>query len=165
MSRMTIDCRSVPSESGCSLTISGEEDEVMRAATAHAIDVHGHTDGEELRAGLRASLVPEAAALTRRRGRVRAGDRVPHDPTARVPGDRGPLAGRDRRRPDRALGGHRRGPQRPGPLPTDRGFPGPRVGDGQLEAPRDGRFAEQLGALCEGEAVFHDLDVRRVQAL
>jgi hypothetical protein len=41
---------------GCSLTISGEEDEVLRAATAHAIDVHGHTDGEELRAGLRAAL-------------------------------------------------------------------------------------------------------------
>ena len=48
MSRMTIDCRAVPSESGCSLTISGEEDEVLRAATAHAIDVHGHTDGDAL---------------------------------------------------------------------------------------------------------------------
>ena len=64
MSRMTIDCRAVPSESGCSLTLSGEEDEVLRAATAHAIDVHGHTDGEELRAGLRAALVPEVAGLT-----------------------------------------------------------------------------------------------------
>jgi len=37
---------------------------VMRAATAHAVDVHGHTDGEELRAALRASLVPEVAAVT-----------------------------------------------------------------------------------------------------
>ena len=48
MSRVTIDCRAVPSESGCSLTISGEEDEVLRAATAHAIDVHGHTDAVRL---------------------------------------------------------------------------------------------------------------------
>ena len=96
MSRMTIDCRAVPSESGCSLTLSGEEDEVLRAATAHAIDVHGHADGEELRAGLRAALVPEVAGPQRRRGRVRAGDRVPHNPAARVPGSRGPLAGRDR---------------------------------------------------------------------
>ena len=97
MSRMTIDCRAVPSESGCSLTISGEEDEVLRAATAHAIDVHGHTDGEELRAGLRAALVPEVAAAHRRRGRVRAGDRVPHDADCPSSRSRGPVAGRDRR--------------------------------------------------------------------
>ena len=36
----------------------------MRAATAHAVEVHGHTDGDELQAALRASLVPEAPALT-----------------------------------------------------------------------------------------------------
>src|SRR4051794_40263010 len=68
MPRMTIDCRSIPSGSGCSLTLSGEEDEVMRAAVAHAVDVHRHADGEELRAGLRASLVPETAALTLEEG-------------------------------------------------------------------------------------------------
>ena len=56
MSRKTSDCRSIPSESGCSLSISGEEDEVMRAATAHAVDVHGHTDDDNLRSALRASL-------------------------------------------------------------------------------------------------------------
>ncbi|MCW0216298.1 MAG: DUF1059 domain-containing protein [Pseudonocardia sp.] len=57
MSRMMIDCRTLPSESDCSLTLMGEPEEVMRAAAAHAVDVHGHTDDEELRAGLRGALV------------------------------------------------------------------------------------------------------------
>ena len=56
MTRMTMDCRTMPSESGCSLVLVGEEDEVLRAAVAHAVDVHGHTDGDDLRNGLRASL-------------------------------------------------------------------------------------------------------------
>jgi hypothetical protein len=30
--------------------------------------------------------------------------------------------------------------------------------------PVTGRFAEQLGEVCDGEATFHDLDVRRVRA-
>jgi hypothetical protein len=30
--------------------------------------------------------------------------------------------------------------------------------------PITSRFAEQLGAVCDGEATFHDLDIRRVQA-
>ena len=58
MSRMTIDCRAVPSESGCSLTISGEEDDVLRAATAHAIDVHGHTPRP--RSGALTGTAPDA---------------------------------------------------------------------------------------------------------
>lgn len=60
--RKTIDCRSVPSESGCTLTISGEEEEVMRAAVDHATSVHGHTDGAELREGLRSMLADEVPA-------------------------------------------------------------------------------------------------------
>ena len=65
MSRKTIDCRSMPNEVGCTLTISGEEDEVLRAATQHAIDVHGHAAGPELTEGLR-SMLAEAAASTPR---------------------------------------------------------------------------------------------------
>ena len=45
MTRKMADCREMPSESGCTLTIAGEEDEVVRAAAMHAADVHGHTDG------------------------------------------------------------------------------------------------------------------------
>ncbi|WP_269070418.1 DUF1059 domain-containing protein [Actinomycetospora endophytica] len=61
---MMIDCRDVPSESGCTLTIAGEPDEVLRAAAAHAVDVHGHADGEELRNGLREALREASDGLT-----------------------------------------------------------------------------------------------------
>ncbi|MEW1548012.1 DUF1059 domain-containing protein [Streptomyces tsukubensis] len=59
MTRKVADCRKYPSESGCTLTISGEEDEVLRAATAHAVSVHGHTDSPELRKDIRGLLEDE----------------------------------------------------------------------------------------------------------
>ncbi|MGD0322063.1 MAG: DUF1059 domain-containing protein [Acidimicrobiales bacterium] len=59
MARKTADCREMPSESGCTLTISGEEDEVVRAAAMHAADVHGHADGPELREQIRSMLKDE----------------------------------------------------------------------------------------------------------
>jgi predicted small metal-binding protein len=55
---MVADCREFPSESGCTLTIAGEVDEVVRAAALHAADVHGHTDGPELREQIRGMLKP-----------------------------------------------------------------------------------------------------------
>jgi Protein of unknown function (DUF1059) len=57
--RMMADCRRFPSESNCSLTIIGEEDEVVRAAAEHAHSVHGHDDTPELREQLRGMLEPE----------------------------------------------------------------------------------------------------------
>lgn len=57
--RKVADCRELPSESGCTLTISGEEDEVVRAAAEHAASVHGHTDSPELREEIRNSLKDE----------------------------------------------------------------------------------------------------------
>ena len=59
MSRKIADCREFPSESGCTLTIAGEEDEVLRAAAEHAVSVHRHQDTPELRAQLRAMLKDE----------------------------------------------------------------------------------------------------------
>ena len=58
MSRMMADCRRWPSESNCSLTIIGEEDEVVAAAAMHAASVHGHEDGPELREQMRGLLEP-----------------------------------------------------------------------------------------------------------
>ena len=165
MSRMTIDCRTMPSESGCSLTISGEEDEVLRAATAHAVDVHGHEDGEELRAGLRASLVPETPALALEEGAFvqviefrtthlpefqaiedRWRDEIGDDATARWA-----ITGAERSAPDRYL--------------QIVGFSDYESAMANSKHPATSRFAEQLGSVCEGEAVFHDLDVRRIQSL
>lgn len=62
MSRKVADCRDFPSDNGCTLTISGEEDEVVLAATAHAVSVHGHEDTAEVRTWLRQNLKDEVSA-------------------------------------------------------------------------------------------------------
>lgn len=53
LKRKSIDCRLYPSESHCSLKISGTEPEVLRAAVDHAVSVHGHSDTPQLREELR----------------------------------------------------------------------------------------------------------------
>jgi predicted small metal-binding protein len=61
MARKMADCRRFESESECTLTILGEEDEVVRTAAEHAASVHGHADSPELRAQIRAMLEDENA--------------------------------------------------------------------------------------------------------
>jgi hypothetical protein len=61
MARMMADCRRWPSETNCSLTVIGEEDEVLRAAAEPAASVHGHEDTPELREQLRGFLEPADA--------------------------------------------------------------------------------------------------------
>jgi predicted small metal-binding protein len=60
MSRVMADCRRFESESNCSLTIIGEEDEVVNAAAEHAASVHGHEDTPELREQIREMLETES---------------------------------------------------------------------------------------------------------
>jgi hypothetical protein len=59
MTRKSADCRDFPSESGCTLSISGEEDEVLTAAVQHAVSAHGHEDNAELRGWLSQNLKDE----------------------------------------------------------------------------------------------------------
>jgi hypothetical protein len=59
MGRKFVDCREMPSESNCSLYISGTEEEVVQAAAEHAASVHGHEDTAEFRGEIRASLRDE----------------------------------------------------------------------------------------------------------
>jgi predicted small metal-binding protein len=59
MARKVSDCREFPSVSGCTLTIAGEEDEVVRAAAEHAVSVHGEEDTPELRERIRDALADE----------------------------------------------------------------------------------------------------------
>jgi predicted small metal-binding protein len=54
--RKAIDCREFPSESGCTLRIEGEEDEVLDAAVSHAVSKHGHQESAELREEIRGLL-------------------------------------------------------------------------------------------------------------
>ena len=60
--RKVVDCRDHPSVMNCTLTISGEEEEVVRAAAEHAVSVHGHEDNAELRQMVRRDLKDEAPA-------------------------------------------------------------------------------------------------------
>lgn len=62
MSRKVADCRDFPSQTNCTLTISGGKDEVLTAATQHAVSVHGHQDTSEVRAWLRENLKDELPA-------------------------------------------------------------------------------------------------------
>ena len=59
MTRKVADCRLMPSEKGCSLTITGTEDEVMRVAVWHAVNDHGHKDTPELREQIKGMLADE----------------------------------------------------------------------------------------------------------
>ncbi|MEU4496889.1 DUF1059 domain-containing protein [Streptomyces sp. NBC_00210] len=59
MTRKIADCRKFPSDMNCSLTISGEEEEVVTAASEHAVSVHGHADSLELRSQIRELLEDE----------------------------------------------------------------------------------------------------------
>lgn len=62
MSRKIADCRDFPSETNSTLTIAGEEDEVIAAAAQHAVAVHGHEDDTELRSWLKDNLKDEVLA-------------------------------------------------------------------------------------------------------
>jgi len=54
--RKTIDCRQFPSDSGCTVAITGTEEEVLKVAVRHAVEEHGHQNTPELRAQLRSML-------------------------------------------------------------------------------------------------------------
>jgi hypothetical protein len=63
MARKMIDCRQLPSDLNCTLTIAGEPEDVLDAATLHAADKHGHPNTPELREQLRGSLQDAERAM------------------------------------------------------------------------------------------------------
>ncbi len=75
MARVITDCRSAPNVVGCTLTIAGEEEEVLACAVEHAIAVHGHERTPELRDDIRQTLEPEET-----RGGAREEPTVPANP-------------------------------------------------------------------------------------
>ncbi|HVR45341.1 MAG TPA: DUF1059 domain-containing protein [Candidatus Binatia bacterium] len=57
MARKFIDCREHPSEANCTVAIFADtEDEVVEAATQHAVAVHRHADSPELRQWVRSAV-------------------------------------------------------------------------------------------------------------
>jgi hypothetical protein len=62
MDRKYIDCREMPSESGCDVAMSGSEDHLVEAAAIHAITAHGHEDTPQLREAIRGAMKDEVPA-------------------------------------------------------------------------------------------------------
>jgi predicted small metal-binding protein len=59
MSRLMIDCRKVPSDMNCTVSIEADSaDELVAAAVNHAVAVHGHENTQELRQSTYAYLEP-----------------------------------------------------------------------------------------------------------
>ncbi|PVZ14523.1 DUF1059 domain-containing protein [Actinomycetospora cinnamomea] len=161
MSRQMLDCRQVPSEVGCSLTLVGEVDEVLEAGVAHAVAVHGHTDGEELRRTLRGALrdAPQATApgafmqviefRTQQYDQITAlmdgwmADIGADRPTGWM------VLGRDRDRADTYL--------------QVVAFPSAEAAQRNSDHPVTTAFAGKMHALCDGPPTFHDLDVVRAE--
>lgn len=57
MARKYIDCREVPSESKCSVTIAADtEAELLDVAVQHAVAKHGHTDTPAFRSQLKEAI-------------------------------------------------------------------------------------------------------------
>jgi hypothetical protein len=57
--RKYLDCRELPSESGCDIAMSGSEEHLVEAGAVHAITAHGHEDTPELRDEIRSALKDE----------------------------------------------------------------------------------------------------------
>jgi hypothetical protein len=74
--RKVVDCRNMPSEVNCTLTISGSQDEVLKAAIEHAISTHGEKDSPELRKAILDGMEDEDSVLSR----VRPDDVQPSAP-------------------------------------------------------------------------------------
>jgi predicted small metal-binding protein len=57
---MSIDCRDYPSEMNCTVAISADSrQELIDAAVQHAVAVHGHRDGPELREQIGKMIKPQ----------------------------------------------------------------------------------------------------------
>ena len=62
MNRKYIDCREMPSESNCDLTMAGSEEHLLSAAAIHAVTAHQHEDTPELRDEIRQMMKEEVPA-------------------------------------------------------------------------------------------------------
>ena len=57
MERKYIDCREIPSDSKCTVTIAADsEKELMDVAVQHAVQQHGHQDTPEFRQQLTSAI-------------------------------------------------------------------------------------------------------------
>lgn len=153
--RMVADCRDMPSDSGCTLTIVGEEDEVLEAAAQHAVAVHDHADGEELRTAIRANLKPDGAGryvqiIEMQTDRFDELEQLHEQWRADTVGERTATQEwvcRDRDRDDTYL--------------VIVEFPSVEAAQVNNDLPATSRIAEGIAKLAQGEPTFRNLDVVR----
>ena len=141
MARKTMDCRSLPSVSNLTVMITGEEDEVLELAAAHAVSAHGHTDDAELRADLQSALRDEGALDLEDGAFVQLIEFHTRDL------DRFRTLAEEWRQSigregDGPLGGHRRRPLPPGHVHGAGPVPRLRLGDAQLREPAHRRIRQ-----------------------
>jgi predicted small metal-binding protein len=155
--RKIVDCREQPSETNCSLTLIGDEDEVVRAAAEHAVSVHGHTDGDELRSQIRAALRDEDADWTGT-GFVQL---------IEVPTDRIDELSDLRQKWESEIGGDRTvirsllttDRDQPGSVTVIVEFPSYEQATKNSEHPATNSFAKAVGEVVSGEQSFRNLDM------
>ena len=165
MTRKVADCRKYPSEMNCTLTISGEEDEVVRAAAEHAVSVHGHEDTDQLRADIRGFLEDEA--------QVAAGNgmnfvqliefRTSKREELNELMDEWELATGGKRTATRAVltADH----EHPDSFYEFIEFPSYDEAMRNSALPETDAIARKMRAICDGEPTFHNLDVVRAEQL
>ncbi|EHK83964.1 DUF1059 domain-containing protein [Saccharomonospora azurea] len=159
MTRKYVDCRETPSVSGCTLAMSGEEEELVRAAVQHAVDVHEHTDDEELREGVRQGLKDAPVADTTPGAFVQLiefhTDRI--DEVERMAREWADAIGADRTARWALVGADR---DRPGTYMEIVEFPDYPAGMENSAHPATAEFAEKVRAVCTDEPRFVNLEVR-----
>jgi hypothetical protein len=161
MTRKIIDCRSAPNDVGCTLSITGEPDELVAAAAQHAVTVHGHDDAPGLREELRGLLADEP------------GVSAPGAFVQLIEFDTDRIAEWDAIVGRWAAGIGVQRTVRWSVLGTDRDQPGRHVAvvefPGYAEAmansghPATEAFLKELQAICDGEPRFRNLEARSVQ--
>lgn len=163
MPRKHVDCRRTPNVAGCTLTMSGEEEELVRAAVAHTVDVHGHTDDRAMRDAVRADLRDEPVADTEPGAFLQLiefdTDRI--DEVERLTDEWAAEIGADRRARWGVLAADR---DREGTYVEVVEFPDADQARTNSDNPATTRFADRLRALCDGEPRFVNLEVRSTTA-
>jgi predicted small metal-binding protein/quinol monooxygenase YgiN len=161
MTRKIVDCRDMPSDIGCTLTLTGEEDEVVRAAAEHAVSMHGHTDGDDLRSAIRDGLrdAPQATGpgafaqlIEFRTDHIDQFDTLTEQWLAEIGTDRTArwfLLGADRDQPGRYV--------------QIVEFPSYEDAMTNSAHPATAAVADRLGKLAHGEPGFRNLDIIRAQ--
>jgi hypothetical protein len=159
MARKMVDCRSVPNEVGCTLVIAGEEGELLEAAVAHAVAVHGDEDSPELRQMVREGMVDDAPSqegaflqlVEIHSDRMEEIERIQSEWAAEIGHRRRArwsLVGADRDRPDTFV------------VAVE--FPDYDEAMRNSNDPATTRFAEQISKLATAPPQFRNLDVRAV---